>query len=90
MDNVQISRILRARCEAVKAADPLQRPVFAHKGSMTIASGADWTYAHCQDFLGVSNYPAWGCEYEWDDHRQGKRLERHEALLAEMWDGLTS
>jgi beta-galactosidase len=88
MDNVQIPRILRARYEAIKAADPLKRPVFAHKGAMAISSGADWTYARCQDFFGVSNYPAWGCGHAWDDHRQGKRLERHEALLAEMWDGL--
>jgi beta-galactosidase len=88
MNNVQIPRILRARYETIRAADPLGRPIFAHKGSMDIASGADWAYARTQDFLGVSNYPAWGCGHHWDDHRQGKRLDRHEALLTEMWDNL--
>ncbi|MBN1863614.1 MAG: beta-galactosidase [Victivallales bacterium] len=32
MDNVQIAHVLTARAEAIRAADPLRRPVFAHRG----------------------------------------------------------
>lgn len=88
MDNVQVANVLRARCEAIRQADPLGRPVFAHKGGMEIGSAVDWQYARCQDFLGVSNYPAWGAGHPWDDSRQQRRLERHDALKSEMWDGL--
>lgn len=88
MDNVQIPNILRARCEAIKAADPLNRPVFAHKGGPSLSSGADWRYARAQDFLGTSNYPAWNCGSPWDDHRQFRRIGRHAGLLTELWDGL--
>ncbi|MHB0878782.1 MAG: beta-galactosidase [Anaerolineae bacterium] len=85
MDNVQVSAVLRGRAEAIRAADPLQRPVFAHKGSPTFGSGADWTYARCQDFLGSSCYPAWGVYHQWDDGAPaaGKRPERRASLLAE-------
>ena len=88
MDNVQTARVLQARHQAIRESDPLNRPVFAHKGGPAFAAGTDWTYARTQDFLGTSCYPAWGCGHAWDDHRQGNRLERHDALLAEMWDGL--
>jgi len=89
MDNVQIGAILRARAEAIKEADSLQRPVFAHKSAPQIGSGQDWTYARCQDFLGSSCYPArW---YEtWDDGRPapGHPFDRHAALLNEMWSNV--
>jgi len=88
MDNVNVARVLKARYEAIKEADPLGRPIFAHKGGPAFASGMDWTYARTQDFLGSSCYPAWGSGHGWDDHKQGKRLERHDALYAEMWDNL--
>jgi len=58
MDNVQIARVLHARAQAIREADPLGRPVFAHKGAPAVGSGMDWTYARCQDFLGSSCYPA--------------------------------
>ena len=88
MDNVNIANILSARCAAIKEADLLGRPVFAHKGGPALSSGMDWTYARTQDFLGTSNYPAWGNGNPWDDHRQGKRLDRHDAIYTEMWDNL--
>lgn len=88
MDNVNVARVLSARCEAIKQADPLGRPVFAHKGGPALSSGMDWTYARTQDFLGTSNYPAWGNGSGWDDHRQSRRLDRHDALYTELWDGL--
>ena len=90
MDNVQIARVLKARAAAIREADPLSRPVFAHKGGPIIGSGQDWTYARCQDFLGSSAYPAWGPFRAWDDgHPEpGKPVDRHPALLAEMWDGV--
>jgi len=88
MDNVNVANVLTARCAAIKESDPLGRPVFAHKGGPAFASGMDWTYARTQDFLGTSNYPAWGSGHGWDDHKQFSRLERHDALYTEMWDGL--
>ena len=45
MRHVQIGNILRGRAETIRAADPLNRPVFAHKGGPVIGSGEDWTYA---------------------------------------------
>ena len=86
MDNVQIAGVLRARAEAIRAADPLKRPVFAHKGGAVIGAGQDWTYARCQDFVGSSAYPGWSPFERWDDGRPeaGKAVDRHAALLAEM------
>lgn len=90
MDNAQTGQVLSSRAQAIKDADPLKRPVFAHKGGPIIGSGMDWTYARCQDFLGSSAYPAWFPTHEWDDSRpaHGQPFDKHEALLAEMWDGL--
>ncbi|HNX92601.1 MAG TPA: beta-galactosidase, partial [Syntrophomonas sp.] len=61
MDNIQVANVLRQRADAIKAADPLDRPVFAHKGAPAYGSGQDWAYARSQDFLGASCYPAWEC-----------------------------
>jgi beta-galactosidase len=82
MDNVQVANVLQRRAEAIRAADPLKRPVFAHKGSPVYASGQDWTYARCQDFLGSSCYPAWFGVHGWDDG--GNRpFTREHALASE-------
>jgi len=87
LENVQVARVLETRYRAIREADPLNRPVFAHKNAPTIGSGQDWTYARCQDFLGSSSYPAWNPFHAWDDGRlaTGQPLDRYEALLAEMW-----
>jgi beta-galactosidase len=88
-DNARIARVLAERAAVVRAADPLRRPVFAHKGAPSVGSGADWTYARCQDFLGSSTYPAWAPFDRWDDGRPapGRPHDRHAALTAEMWRG---
>ena len=83
MDNAQISNVLKARAEAIRAADPLNRPVFAHKGSPVYASGEDWTYARFQDFLGSSCYPAWFSTHGWDDGGTGP-FSREYALACEV------
>ncbi|NQT91976.1 MAG: beta-galactosidase, partial [Lentisphaerae bacterium] len=90
MDNVQIGNVLRRRAAAIREADPLKRPVFAHLGGPTIGSGRDWTYARCQDFLGSSCYPAWGSYEQWDDEHpnQAGAYDRHASLAAEMWNGV--
>lgn len=88
MDNVQIAQVLKSRAQAIREADPLKRPVFAHKGSPVIGSGADWTYARCQDFVGSSCYPAWSCGQNRDDIRQQASVGREDALLTEMWEGV--
>ncbi len=88
LDNVRLEKILKARKEAICAADPLQRPVFAHLGSSTIGSGAQWTYARSQDFLGSSCYPAWHCSQGWDDVLQGKKIGYEDAMIAEVWESI--
>ena len=90
MDNVQIANVLRMRCAAIKAADPFNRPVFAHKGGIALAQGLDWTYARTQDFLGSSCYPAWNPFHAWDDGapQRGARPERVPALRNEMVEGV--
>ncbi len=81
MDNVQIANVLRARARAIRESDPLQRPVFAHKGAPRVGAGQDWTYARCQDFLGTSCYPAWG-----PPRYHGVPPEApHASLLAELY-----
>jgi len=87
MDNIQIANVLKNRADAIRSADPLDRPVFAHMAPPVVESGHDWTYARCQDFLGASCYPAWSSLHGWDDHG-GRPYDRHEALLAEMWSNV--
>ncbi|MFB3786184.1 MAG: beta-galactosidase [bacterium] len=87
MANVHVAQTLRERYQTIKEADPLKRPVFAHKGSPAIGSGRDWTYARCQDFVGSSSYPAWGPFDGWDDDSAGEPA-RPNALRAEMWNKL--
>jgi len=90
MDNVQIAAVLRARAAAIREADPLKRPVFAHEGLPVIGAGQHWTYARTQDYLGASGYPAWCDIHGWDDaHPEpGETLNKDTALLQEMWDGI--
>lgn len=90
MTNVQMTRVLERRAQAIREADPLQRPVFAHKGAPGIGSGADWHYARAQDFLGSSTYPSWGPFRGWDDASpgRGQRATKHETLLEEMYSGM--
>ncbi len=90
MEHIQIGNVLMSRAQVIKETDPHHRPVFAHKGAPVIGSGVDWTYARTQDFLGSSTYPAWNGSASWDDINpaRGKRYNRHEALLAEMWSGM--
>lgn len=88
MDNVQMADILCVRAATIRAADPLKRPVFAHKSAPIIGSGQDWTYARCQDFLGSSSYPAWfAAPQAWDDDNQ-RPFARQTALVNEMWGPL--
>lgn len=90
LNNVRIPAILKVRAEAIRQADPLRRPVFAHQGSSTVGSGIDWSYARSQDFLGCSCYPAWFHIHDWDDIRYEKDRQkwRHEALSNEMWESV--
>ena len=88
MDNVQIANVLKQRAAAIKAADPLKRPVFAHKGYPSLGGAQDWTYARCQEFVGSSCYPAWSALDKWDDDFGVQPIKKHTALTAEMWDGV--
>ncbi len=87
MDNVQVANVLRARADAIRRADPLDRAVFAHKGGPAFGSGQDWTYAESQDFLGTSCYPSWFCGHYWDDGHE-RPFRRGYTLLNEMLDGV--
>jgi len=86
MSNAQIARVLQARAQTIREADPMKRPVFAHVGAPVVGSGQDWTYARSQDFLGSSCYPAWGPFHGWDDGHVGRerKHEQHACLLTEM------
>ncbi len=86
MDNVQVTNVLRERAEAIRQADPLHRPVFAHKAGMSLGFAHDWEYARAQDFLAASCYPAWNPYHAWDD--RAAIPERREALTAEMVHGV--
>lgn len=85
MGNVQIANVLKSRAAAIRAADPLKRTVFAHKGGPDLASSRDWNYARCQDFLGSSSYPAWGCGYSSDDGF-ARPFGKEYALRTELWN----
>jgi beta-galactosidase len=90
MENDYVAQTLKARYQAIKEADPLKRPVFAHKGGVNIGSGQDWTYARCEDFMGSSTYPAWSSFRSWDDNA-GSRVyppKKYESLYNEMWSNL--
>ncbi len=88
--NRQIARTLAERAATVRAADPLGRPVFAHKGGMEIGSAADRHAGHAQDFIGFSAYCAWFPFHAWDDGRAqpGRRIRREDALVAEAWGSI--
>jgi beta-galactosidase len=85
-DNVRAARLLRASAAAIRQADPLQRPIFAHKDGIALGHAQDWVYARAQDFLSVSCYPAYAPFHPWDDSapRRGVRVERAPTLLNEM------
>jgi len=84
MNNIQISNILQQRYKAIKENDPLDRPIFAHKGGPVIGSSQDWTFGKCQDFLGSSCYPGWKPPDLWDDEAflpsAKEHLLRHEIV----------
>jgi beta-galactosidase len=88
--NRNIARTLRERAEAIRAADPRRRPVFAHKAACDIGAGADRHYGHAQDFLGFSAYCSWYPFHGWDDGRPqpGHRLRKEDALTAEVWNAV--
>jgi beta-galactosidase len=88
MTNVQPAQTLKKRYQAIRASDPLHRPIFAHRSSrVDLGSGMDWTYARCQDFLGASAYPGRGANHPWDDGcpKAGTPADRHSNLLVETW-----
>ncbi|MBI2440852.1 MAG: beta-galactosidase [Lentisphaerae bacterium] len=76
MDNVQIAKVLKARFEAIRAADSLRRPVFAHKGGPIIGSGQDWTYADAphEALLGEMYSVARHYDYIRSCNRRGARV----------------
>ena len=90
MENAYVAQTLEARYMAIKEADPLKRPVFAHKGGPNIGSGQDWTYSRCEDFMGSSSYSAWGSYNTWDDHHPSREYptQKYNSLYCEMWGSL--
>ena len=90
MDNEHPSQTLKARYMAIKEADPLKRPVFAHKSDVKMGSAQDWTYARCEDFLGSSSYPAWYSTHWWDDNASSRMNppKKYESLYHELWSNV--
>ena len=90
MDNEYIAHTLRERYKSIKEADPLKRPVFAHKNGASVGSGLDWTYANELDFMGSSSYPAWGSFSDWDDEAPSRHaIEKYSSTLVETWNNLS-
>ena len=90
INHVQIGNVLKRRCETIKNHDTRERPVFAHKSGPAFASGMDYSYARCQDFLGSSSYPAWSSGDGRDDRRYDEfgRIDKCDALFAETFNGI--
>ena len=90
MENEHMAHTLKARYMAIKEADPLNRPVFAHKSDVNVGSGQDWTYGRCQDFLGSSSYPAWYSTHWWDDNAPSRMNppRKYESLYHETWSNV--
>ncbi|MCG8451797.1 MAG: beta-galactosidase [Spirochaetales bacterium] len=84
-----VQQTLKRRERVIKAADPFQRPVFAHIDIPLNGSATPWIYAKSQDFLGSSCYPTWFSIHEWDDLKQAEKgVEREECLRTEAWDSV--
>lgn len=89
IDDVKIARTLAGRAEIIRRADPLGRPVFAHKEAPNVGTGRAWRYAPAQDFLGCSLYPAWHPAEPWDDiANTGARMAKDDCLAYELWDSV--
>ncbi|GAA3148400.1 beta-galactosidase GanA [Kribbella aluminosa] len=87
MENVYLAGVLEWKTDVLKASDPRSRPVFAHVGHPTVASGQEWRWAAAGDFFGSSNYPAWDPFDSWDDawpQRESMDLTR----LYELWHAM--
>ena len=85
-DTAHLAGMLRARAEAVKAADLLRRPVFAQTDSVGSERGSDWAVARAQDFLAASCLPAQAPFHAWDDAspKRGQPPDRAATLLNEI------
>ncbi len=86
MEEVYLPYALKWKVKAVREADPLKRPVFAHVSSPSYGSRKDWEYAKTVDFFGCSCYPTWGPFGEWDKFPRLKPLKPRDAYLKqELW-----
>ena len=84
MDDVTLTRNLAFKTTALRAHDPLQRPVFSHADTPRIGSGAEWRWARAADFFGTSNYPMWNNGQAWDDPVVDEAGARRNELWEEM------
>ncbi len=84
MDDVTLTRNLEFKTAALRAHDPLQRPVFSHADTPRIGSGAEWRWARAADFFGTSNYPMWNNGQAWDDPVVDEAGARRNELWEEM------
>ncbi len=84
MDDVTLTRNLEFKTAALRAHDPLQRPVFSHADTPRIGSGAEWRWARAADFFGTSNYPMWNNGQLWDDPIVDEAGARRNELWEEM------
>lgn len=84
MDDVTLTRNLEFKTAALRAHDPLRRPVFSHADTPRIGSGAEWRWARAADFFGTSNYPMWNNGQPWDDPVIDEAGARRNELWEEM------
>ena len=90
MEDEYFAEVLRWKSAALKASDPLQRPVFAHADDTIPGSAQPWRQAEALDFFGCSNYPAWRPFGEWDLGRAsaGGSIDAPAGQNAELWNSI--
>lgn len=84
MDDVGMTHNLAFKTAALRAHDPLRRPVFSHVDTPRVGSGAEWRWARPADFFGASNYPMWNNGQPWDDPVTDEAGARRNELWEEM------
>jgi beta-galactosidase len=90
MDDVYISDVLCWKAEALRASDPVHRPVFAHSDAAMTGSGQQWRHAESLDFFGGSCYPAWRPFESWDAGQgpAGGTIDPTAGRYAELWSSI--
>jgi beta-galactosidase GanA len=86
MDSVYLPWVLRWKGEAVRRADPAQRPILAHTSGASLATTVDWRWAEAVDLYGSSVYPSWDDLDEPGEAAEARRPEIHKRRYQQFWN----